>query len=292
MGRFARFVGEQAGDAHAHVGQASGGIQSRRDRKSQVGGCDLCTAPAGRFEQRTDAGHATARANAGETLSHQYPVVAIQRHHVGDRPKGHQIEQFSRSKTLLPEMPCESRDDVKRHAHTGQGGTFEPAVRQVWIDDDVGTGQNGGGQVMIRHQHRDAQFSRRLHACDARHAVIDGDYQRGLACGRQRHDFGRETVTETKPVGYEEVGVCKMHGAQRAHHQCAAGGTVGVEIANHEDASGGAVRGQQLSGCIDALQRSDRQQSIQREIQLRVGAHPARRVDAPQNGVHGRGDSG
>ena len=47
------------------------------------------------LEQRADAGHAAAGADALQALRDQHAVVGIERHDVGDRAQGHQVEQLA-----------------------------------------------------------------------------------------------------------------------------------------------------------------------------------------------------
>jgi len=56
----------------------------------------------------------------------------------------------------------------------------------------------------------------------------------------------------------------KMHGAQAPHHQRRAGGAIRVKITDHQDSSRRAMRRQKLGRRFDSLERTDRQQAIQR----------------------------
>ena len=80
----------------------------------------------------------------------------------------------------------------------------------------------------------------------------------------------------------------KIEGAQASHHQGRAGGAIRVEISDHQHSSGRAMRGQQLSRRLDAVQRTDRQQPFQRQIQICRGTNTARGIHPPQNGMHFR----
>jgi hypothetical protein len=94
--------------------------------------------------------------------------------------------------------------------------------------------------MVIGDQHLDSGSARRRHSSMARDAVVDGDQQgRGPREG-QRHDLGAQAIAEAEPVRHQEVRR-KSETAQRAYHERAAGGSVGVEIPDHQYAPGGAV---------------------------------------------------
>ncbi len=64
---------------------------------------------------------------------------------------------------------------------------------------------------MIGYEYRYADFARRFHAGDARHAIVHGDNQRRRTRGGECHDFRRQTIAEAKSIGNQEVDVRKMH---------------------------------------------------------------------------------
>ena len=76
-GRTRRFsVGrEQAVNAELHVLQASGGIESRRNRETQVRCLRVVNLAAGDGKQRLDAGPGTAGTHAREPLSDEHAVL-------------------------------------------------------------------------------------------------------------------------------------------------------------------------------------------------------------------------
>ena len=153
-------------------------------------------------------------------------------------------------------------------------------------------GNTAPGQMMIGHEHRYADCVRRFHAGNARHPVVHRHDQRGRAAGRKRHDFRRQAVAETKSIGHQEIDMREMQGAQCPDQQRGAGGAVGIEIADDQDPARAAMRRQQPRRCVEPLQGSDRQQPLQRKIQLRVARNAARRIHAPQNRMQMPGKAG
>ena len=51
----------------------------------------------------------------------------------------------------------------------------------------------------------------------------------GERVGSERDDLGREPVAELEAVRNEEVHRREAPAAQRPHHECAAGGAIGIE---------------------------------------------------------------
>ncbi len=98
---------------------------------------------------------------------------------------------------------------------------------------------------------------------------------------------GREPVAELEPVRHEEIDVGESPGAQAAHDECRAGGAVGVEIADHENAPLTMLE-DELHGRFDAVQRAHRHQPIERERQLLAVAHAARGIGTLQDGMQAR----
>jgi hypothetical protein len=79
----------------------------------------------------------------------------------------------------------------------------------------------------------------------------------------------------------------KIEGAQASHHQCRAGGAIRVEISITSTRPPRDAR-QQLGRRLDAVQRTDRQQPFQRQIQICRATNTARGIHPPQNGMHFR----
>ncbi len=128
-----------------------------------------------------------------------------------------------------------------------------------------------------------AECTGRSDAGDTGDAVVDCHDQRRLASRGERDDLGGEAVTELETIRHEEVDGRETPRAQRAEHECGAGGAVGIEIANDQDAAVLAMLHQQRRGIRDAFECSDGQESIECGSDVRSGLHAARRVDPPQH---------
>ena len=133
------------------------------------------------------------------------------------------------------QTPFERRHHVEGHPDAGERATAEATAREVRVDDHVRLGQLRARQVMIGDQHVDAVGARGRHAGVARDAVVDGHDERRLALHRERHDLGGQAVAELEAVRDQEVDGREPEPAQRPHHERGAGGTVGVEVTDHED---------------------------------------------------------
>ncbi len=99
---------------------------------AEIGGGRLIASAPGRFEQRPDARCALPGADAPQALRNQHPVVAIQRHQVGDRSESHQIQKAGGPEVGAAQLSGERRDDIERHSDSGQCGAREPSNPADW----------------------------------------------------------------------------------------------------------------------------------------------------------------
>ena len=289
-------VGQQAFDAQRHVGQAPRGVDAGPEREAEVEGGGRLGLASGRVEQGPYAGLHLAGAHALEALGHQAAVVVVQAHHVGhgaQRDQGQErlqpglaglVEAAARA-----QLGAQLHEHVEHHAHAGHGLALEAAARLVGVDDGLGLGQFGGGQVVVGHQHRQAQRACAAHALDAGDAVVHGHEQIGAARGHAFGNRGGEAVAVDHAVGHEVIHLARAQQAQAAQRHGAGGGAVAVVVGHDADArvAGDGV-GQQPGGFIRALERGGRQQPRQRRIELVGRAHAARRIQARQQRVHAR----
>jgi hypothetical protein len=258
-------VGEQALNAHRHVIDASRRIEPWCDAEGEVGGYETLHRPPCDLEQRADTGSAAAGADAPQSLGHEHPVVGIERYEVGDRPQGNEVEELGgaggsrRRQPLLVEPPLQCRYHVEGHPHSRERAALEETTGQVGIDDDVGRGKVGARQMMIRDQDVDAARASLRHPGRARNAIVHGDDQRGSASRRQPHDLRCEAVPELEPVGHEKVDRGEAPRGQGPDDERGTGGAVGIEVADHEYPTLGAMLEQQIHRGGDALQRADGQ---------------------------------
>ena len=297
-----RVVGEQAFDAQRHVLQPPGGIQPWAEGEAQIRRHQLLRAALGDADQRTDAGTALAPADARQALGDEDAVVVLQRHHVGHRAQRHQIQQAGQVGLIdaafgeparLAQPRAQGQHDVEDHPHAGRALGGEGIAGPVGIDDGVRRWQGLAGQVVVGDQHAHAQRPGRRHAVEAGDAVVHRDQQIGLARRSHGDDLRRQSVAVFEAVGHQIVHLRRPHGAQRPHPQRRAGGAVGIEIADDEDALPFAqgLR-QQVDGGIDAEQPIKGQQFRQRTVQFVGRCDTARGVDARQQGGQLAGQTG
>ena len=281
--RLAKVVGQQAFDADGHVRQAPRRIDARPQGKAKILRAGLLPSFARRLVQRPHPGGHVAFANAQQPLIDQAAVVRVQPHHVGHRAQGHQGQQgielgLGRGGVgpAFAQQRPQLQQHIKHHAHPRQAFAGKAAAGLVGIDHGLGRGQLGTGQVVVGHQHLQAQALRLAHPGDAADAVVHGDQQAVALGGHAPGDGGREAVAVLHPVGHFVADVLRPQHAQTAHGHSAGGGTVAVVIGHDADALlRGNGLGQQLGGGLNALEATGRQQVLQAGVQL------LRRLHAP-----------
>ena len=225
---------EQALDADAHVIEAAGGVQPRRHRRrrdpprSAPRGCGRqwsssawmpATQRPARMRFRPCATSTRLLASSGTTSA---TVPSATRSSSAATPPG----------TL--ECAVHGRHQVESDADAGERAARKAAAGEVGIDDGVGVRQLRARQMVIGNEYVDAACPRGRHPGVAGDAVVHRDQQCRGALGRARHDLGGEPVAEAKAVRHQEVHRREAAGAQRAHHQRAAGGAIGVEVADDQ----------------------------------------------------------
>ena len=171
---------------------------------------------------------------------------------------------------------------VKRDADARQRLGAKARLGQIRIDDDVGRGQLRSGQMVVGDENIDAERARSAHARKTRDAVVDRDEQRRRSLGRKRHDLRCQAIAELEAVRHQKIHRRKTAGAQRAHDQRRARRTIGVVIADHEDASRPMLQ-QQRHGGFDALERAHRQQPLEPTPQLLRLLNAARRIGTSEH---------
>ncbi len=89
--------------------------------KARSAAMRLSERPSGDVEQGADAGGTAAGADALQSLRDEHAVVGIERHEIGDRTQGHEIEELrgagstGRRQPLLIEPPLQRRHHVEGH---------------------------------------------------------------------------------------------------------------------------------------------------------------------------------
>ena len=130
----------------------------------------------------------------------------------------------------------------------------------IGIDDQLGRGQFGPRQMMIRDQHVDAARAGCGDPVDAGDAVIDGDDHCRFAFGGERDDLRREPVAELEAVGHEEIDAC-AHRPQAPHADGARSGAIGIVIGDDDQPLVPLDRGSEPGRrSVDTLQRPPRRQ--------------------------------
>ncbi len=288
-----RVVRQQALDSQRHVGQPAGGIDARSQREAEIeGGRDFGIAR----RHGKQAGHAAgqgAGANPLEPLRHQAPVVGVELDHIGHRAQRHQRQQGVQlglvvllEHAALSQFRAQRQQHVEHHADTGERLAFEAAAGLIGVDDDGRVGQLRAGQVVIGHQHLQAQRIGRGHAFDAGDAVVHGDQQVGAVLLDALRDRRSEAVPVDHAVGHEVVEFARAQQLQAAQGDRAGGGAVAVIVGHHAQlVAGRDAVGQQHGRFLQAFHAGGRQQAGQPIVELLHGQHAARRVQAGQQGM-------
>ena len=112
--------------------------------------------------------------------------------------------------------------------------------------------------------------------------ISDGARSRGEA-----DDLGRESVAELEAIRHQEIHRRESPGAQAAHDERRAGRAIRIEVTDDEDAPL-AMLEDQRDRRLDAVERADRHEPIERERELLAVAHAARRVGATQDRMQAR----
>ena len=287
-------IGEQQLDAQRHVLQPAGGVDPRRQCKTDIAGRELVRlAPAG-GDQGLQADAALAGAQTAQASRHQGAVVGIQRHQIGHGAHRHQVQQHAQVRTVAigkgpapAQLRAQRQQHIEHHPDPGQHLARKATAGLVRVDDGIGRRQLRTGQVVVGDQHLPAQCLGRAHPRQAGDAMVHRDQQLRLQRGQLGHQADRQPVTMHDPVGHGVDDIARAEQAQAAHRQRGGGGAIAIEVTHHQDAlvAGNGI-GQQGDGGVDALQLLRWQQL--RQARLRAGqiVCAACGVDALQQGRH------
>ena len=216
-------VGAQALDAQGHVGQPTGGVDARAQRKTEVLCGGLRGVASGHMEQGLQAGLQPAAADALEALCDQATVVGIELHHIGHSAQGHQIQQLVQSGlaafieyAALSQFSPQGQQHIEHDAHAGQVLAGKGAAALVRVHDHIGIGCVVGRQVVVGDHHLESQGASVGYACRAGDAVVHGDehIRAGCACEGQVDDGRRKPVAVHAAVGHHVV---QLVGARAQH---------------------------------------------------------------------------
>jgi hypothetical protein len=208
----ARVVGQQALDAQRHVGQPAGRVDARAQGKAEVEGGGHRRRAARGLEERGHARGHGAGADAAQALRHQAAVVGVELHHVGHGAERDQRQQRIElglrghvEHAAPAQLGAQRQQHIEHHADAGDALALELAAGLVGVDQHVGHGQLGAGQVVVGDQHLQAARLGGGHAVDAGDAVVHGDQHVGAAVGHALGNGRREAVAVDHAVGHQVV---------------------------------------------------------------------------------------
>ena len=93
-------IGQQAGDADGHIGEAARGIQARSGDETKVVRGRAMRIAASNHEQGAHARLHTASANALEPMVDEDAVRVVELNHIGDSTQRDQVEERSKAGLL------------------------------------------------------------------------------------------------------------------------------------------------------------------------------------------------
>ncbi len=130
-------IRQQAADADRHVVDPPGRIEARRDLVAELARRQLVQAATRDARERHEAGRCRARAHAAQAFLDEDAVVAVERHHVGDRAERHEVEEIrDRRQALvaaLLQLAGQRRHEVERDADARQRPAAELRAGQVRV---------------------------------------------------------------------------------------------------------------------------------------------------------------
>ena len=290
-------TGQQAFDPGRHVIQPTRRIQTRPKTETQITRRYGCSLPIGNAQERHNTWPTLAGTNSVETGIHQNTVVMIQRDDIGNGSQGYQVQQFCQvgfrdTLTLKPacltQFSAQGEHDVEDDADTGDALTRKFAARLIGINYGLGSGEFLGSQMMIGHQHADAEILGPGHTLDTGDAIVDGNYQVWTALLCQLDYFRGQAIAVFKSVGDDVV---DRHGSelpQSRECQRATGRPVGIEIRYYQYSLLLVERvDKQPNGILHALQLSRSQQVPEIQFQVFGTIDVTLAIDAPQQRVQG-----
>ncbi len=234
-------VAQQQLDPGVGPVQPPRGVDPRRQPERQVALVERRRLAPGRRHQRPQAHPATA-ADLRQPALDQRPVLADQRHHVGHRGKGHQVEvvlgggvprrAFARS-SWGPHPRGRPQCASQLPGHCRATEVLERVARERRVEDRAG-GQLRPWLVVVGDHHLHPQLLRQPHLGDGGDAAIDGQQQAGAALGEALDVLRGQPVAVRDPVGDEPIAV-GAEPAQGRDHERRGADAVDVEVAMDRD---------------------------------------------------------
>ena len=289
----ARIVGEQALDAQGHVGQATRGVDAWPQRETEVAAAGDLGLAAGGTKKRSQASGQAAGADAAQALGHQAAVVGVQAHHVGDGAQRHQRQERIEPRLLGrvesptgAQLRAQRQQHIEHHAYACDRFARELAAGLVGVHDHRRVGQLRAWQVVVGHQHLQAQGVGGGHAFDAGDAVVHRDHQVRAPRLHALGDGRGEAVAVYHPVGHQVLDMRRAQHAQAAHRHCAGGRAVTVVVGHDAQTPlGGDGVGQQPGGVLRALHLLGGNQPGEALVEVALVLHAAGGEEARQQRV-------
>jgi hypothetical protein len=230
-------IAQQQAEPVGGVSHASRRIQPGTQDEPQVTGDDLLAGKPGAFDQGTNSKPAAVGQQL-KPMPDQNPIFSLERHHVGYRSEGHQIQQMKRKIYRQAE-----RGDQRLHQLEGDPRSAEVVgsrrvIRPLRVNYRLCRRQLGAGQVVIGHHNTDACRARGANGIHGRNAAVAGDDERGFH-GPGGLESGRsEVVAIAQTMGQEglHVGAGQTQGAGEERRGAL---PVHVVVAVDQDASAG-----------------------------------------------------
>ena len=169
--------------------------------------------------QRADPS-APRRPHRGQPLAHQPPVLADERHQVGDRRQRNQVEILSRGvppapgRVRVPGAAGVAKRDRELVGHPRGAQGTERVARDDRVQDRA-IGQLGGRLVVVGHDHLDARGASRRDLLRRRDSAVHRDRHLRAAGANLLDARERQPVAVAQPVGDQPVAL----GAELAQHR-------------------------------------------------------------------------
>ena len=200
-----RVVRQQQLDAERGAPDAAAGIDARPEQEAEMP--RLRRAAEARHVHQRGEPDILAPAQRQQPLGDEGAVETLERHHVGDGAERHEVEEARAGRARGARRPESARaqlavDRDDGHEHEADGGEMAELgeiVEPVRIDHRERRRQRLVGEVMIDHDHVEAELARLRQRLVAGGAAIDGDEQRRAAAGE------RADRLDVRAVAFEDA---------------------------------------------------------------------------------------
>ena len=262
----ARVGGRQQFDATRRMAHAAGGVESRGEPERDVLTLQArAVGEAGEFDESRQSGTAPLP-QAVEAVSHEEPILAEQRHDVGDRAEGCQPDRaqqhLAKPRGHLSSAARPRRDRPRQlecHAGTAQFAEGRRSARQPRVHEHVCGGQLVAEGVMVGDDEFQPQLAGTVGLGDAGDATVHRDDEIGAIGAQPLERGGVEPVALLQTIRH--VPTRRVRGVVRkrveaAHEDGRRAHPVGIVVAVHHHPPAGTDRGEDPIGSVgDARQR-------------------------------------